>query len=190
MEIQALSLSISVLVTTIVRARVRLISVVANKLDLLSAGSSGTNRLVFSSSPPSEAREDERAEQDTASHTQDDNRNEKILLLSLEVVELLLGIRGGGVTVSQSRAPDVRCLDTLGREKFGTIGIDNTDRVVTCGANTVDEGVRDDVVGVIRGLGETDVTKIVLLDGGGAVTQPTSDERLQGREWQDQPCSQ
>ena len=74
--------------------------------------------------------------------------------LSPEVALLLLGIRGGGVTVSRNRAPDFRCLETFGREKFGTTGIDNTDRVVTCGANTVDEEVRDDVVGAVRGLGK------------------------------------
>ena len=94
-----------------------------------------------------------------------------------KVVKLLLGIRGVGATVSRNRAPDVGSLDTLGRENFGTIRIDCTDRVVTRGVNTIDEKVRDDVLGAIRGLGETGMTETVLLDEGGAVTQPTSDER-------------
>ena len=38
------------------------------------------HRLILSSSPSSEAREDQGAEKYTASHTQGDNRNEQILL--------------------------------------------------------------------------------------------------------------
>ena len=60
-------------------------------------GTPVTNRLVPSSPPPSEARENERNEQNTASHSQSDNRNEQFILLSLEVAELL-GIWGVGIT--------------------------------------------------------------------------------------------
>ena len=138
----------------------------------------GTNRLVLSSSPSPEAREDERNEQDTASCGQGDNRNEQVLLLSLEIVELL-GIWGSGgiVTIVRNRTPDVRSLDTLGREELWTISIDSTNGVVTLRVDTVDKEVGDDILGASRFLRETQVTVTVLFDEGGAVTQPTSDKR-------------
>ena len=138
----------------------------------------GTNRLVPSSSPSPEAREDERYEQDTTGCGQGDNRNEQILLLSLEIVELL-GIWGGGgiVAIARNCIPDVRSQDTLGREELWTISIDSANGVVTLRVDTVDKEVRDDVLGTSRFLRETQVTVTVLLDEGGAVTQPTSDER-------------
>ena len=130
----------------------------------------GTDWHVLSSSPSPEAREDKRNKQDTASRGQGDNRNEQILLLSLEVVKLLGTCRGGGVIRVQNRAPDIRSLDALRGEEFRTVGIDSADGIVTCRANTVDKEVRDDVLGASRLLCETQVTVTVLFNEGRVFT--------------------
>ena len=160
----------SVLGIVIVRVRVRPVSAIADEFGFLSMSIPGTNRPVLSSSPSPEARENESKKQDTASRGQGNNRNEQILLLSLEVIKLLGIWRGGGVTVCRNRIFDVRSLDTLRGEEFRAIGIDSADGVVTCRANTVDKEVRDDVLGASRLLCETQVTVTVLFDEGGAVT--------------------
>lgn len=178
MEVKLKAFGTSVLGIAVVRVRVRPVSVIANKFDLLPLNTSGTNWLVLSSSPSGEAREDERNEQDAASRSQGDDRNEQVLLLSLEVVERL-GIwgGGGGVTIVRNRTPDVRCLDALGGEKFRTIGIDGTDGIITLRVNTIDIEVRDDIPGASRLLSDTQVTVTVLLDKCGTVAQPASNER-------------
>ena len=79
----------------IVRVGVRPVGIKANKLDLLSMGTPGTNWLVVPSSLPLEAREDERNEQDAASRSQGDDRDEQVLLLSLEAVEVRIWSSGG-----------------------------------------------------------------------------------------------
>jgi len=167
----------SVFGIAIVRVRVRPVSIIANKLDLLHTNTPGSNWLVLSPSPSGEAREDEGNEQDAASGSQGDDCNEQVLLLSLEVIERL-GIRGGGgVTIARSRGPDIRSLDTLGGEKLRTVRIDGADGIVTLRANTIDIEVRDDIPSASRLLGNTQVTVTVLLDESGAIAQPTSNER-------------
>jgi len=176
-EVVLEAFDISVLGIAIVRIRVRPVSFIANKLDLLSMSAPGTDWLVPPSSLSSEAREDEGYEQDTASCSQGDNRDKQVLLLSLEVVELL-GIWGcGGVAIARNRTPDVRSLNTLRGEKFRTIRIDSTDSIVTLRANTVYKEVGNDVLGASRLLGDTQVTVTILFHERSAVAQPASDER-------------
>ena len=91
----------------------------------------GPNWPVLSSSPSPEAREDESNKQDNTSRGQGNNRNEQILLLSLEVVKLLGIWHGGGVTIVRNRIPDVRGPDTLRGEELWTVGIDSANGVVT-----------------------------------------------------------
>jgi len=88
---------ISVFGIAIVGVRVRPVSIEAGKPDLLPVNTPATNWLVLSSSPSSEAREDEGDEQDTASRSQRDNRDEQVLFLSLEALERL-AICGSGVS--------------------------------------------------------------------------------------------
>lgn len=79
----------SVLGIAIVRVRVRRPVIIANEIDLLTISTPGTNRLVLPSSPSTDAREDERNEQHTTGRGQGYNRDEQILLLSLEIIETL-----------------------------------------------------------------------------------------------------
>jgi len=138
----------------------------------------GTNWLIVSSSLSGKAREDERDKQDATSRSQGDNRNEQILLLSLEVVELLaIRIRGVRVIAVRNRKPNVRSLDTLGGEELWTIRIDFANGVVALGVDTVNEEVGDDVQGASRLLGNTQMAVTVLLDEGSTVTQIASNHR-------------
>ena len=101
----------------------------------------GTDWLVTSPPPSTDASEDERNEQDTASRSQSDDPDEQIPLLSLEIVKRLGAC--GGVVAVRNRAPDIRSRDTLGGEKLWTIGIDGADGIITLRANAVDEEVLD-----------------------------------------------
>ena len=67
--------------------RVRPVRVVANKLDLLPTSTPATKWFVPSSSLSHDTSDDERNEQGTASCGQGDDRNEQILLLTLEFFE-------------------------------------------------------------------------------------------------------
>ena len=90
----------------------------------------------------------------------------------------LLGIRTVGIAVAQNRVPDAQGL--VRREEFRAISIDGADRIVACRANSVDKKVEDDLLSASRLLRETDVTKSILLDKRGVVTEPTSDQKSVG----------
>jgi hypothetical protein len=160
----------------IVRVGVGLVTIISNPLYLLPCSTPGTNLLVSSPSPSHDTRDDERSEQHAASRSQGDNRNEQILLLSLEILERSR-IRGGGVIPVRNRTLDIRSLDTLGWEKLRPISIDLAFGIVTLRANPVDEEVGDNVLSAGRLLCEAQVTVTVLLDERGAFIQPASDER-------------
>ena len=164
--------STSVLGIAIVRVRIRLITIIADKPGIWPLGTPGTNWLV---PPPSgKAGEDEVNEQDATSRSQRYNCNKQILFLGLEVAEIPR-VYQGGVAAARNCTPDVRSPDALGGEERRAIRIDFTDSIVTRRMNTVDKEVRDDVQGASRLLGDTRVTVAVLLDESCAVTQKAGD---------------
>ena len=163
--------------TTIVRVRIKPVSIIADEFDLLPMSAPGTNWLVPSSLPSPETRKYETNEQDTTSGGKGNDHDEQTLLLSFKVVKFL-GIWGGGsgITIVRTRILDVRSPDTPRGEEFRTVGIDGTDGIVTLWVNTVDKEVRDDFLGARRLLRQTQVTVTILLDERGAVTQPAGDD--------------
>lgn len=156
--------------------RVRRVVIITNKLDLLPTSTPRAKRLILPPSPLDNTGDDERNEQDAASRGQGDDRDQQILLLSLEVRQLLLRIRVRVVAPVRDRVPDIRSRDALNGEERWVSGVNRTHRIVALGKDPVDEEVRDDVLGAGGLLGETGMTKAVLLDEDSAVVQVFSDD--------------
>lgn len=153
--------------------RVRTVSVVINKLDLLPTSTPAPQWSVLSSSPSDHTSDDERNEQGAARRSQGDDRNEQVLLLGLEVCEAICV----GVASVREGVPDVRSLDTGSGEERRTVGIDRTLGIIALRSDAVDEEVGDDVLGASGLLGETRMTKAVLFDEDGAIAQISSNHK-------------
>lgn len=153
--------------------RVKSVNIIGNKLDLLSTSSHATKRLVPHSSPCGDISGDESNEKDAASHSQGKDRNSQILLLSHEICELL-GIRTAPPV--REGIPDIRGRDAPSGEERCIIGINRTLGGVARRKGAHDKEVRDDVLGATRLLGETRMSKAILLDEPSAGTQVSSDD--------------
>ena len=94
--------------------------------------------------------------------------------MSHEVSELLGAC--AGVSPIRNCIPDIRSPDALRGEERWTIGVNRALGIVALRMDTVDEEVRDDVLGACGLLGKTGMAKAVLFHEGSTVTQVPSND--------------